>query len=43
LFSGSLYAMTLSGRTGLGAITPFGGLGLLLGWFALGVAAWRAS
>jgi uncharacterized membrane protein YgdD (TMEM256/DUF423 family) len=43
LFSGSLYAMTLSGRTGLGAITPFGGLGLLLGWFALGVGAWRAS
>ena len=27
----------------VGAITPFGGLGLLLGWFALGVGAWRAS
>ena len=43
LFSGSLYAMALSGRTGLGAITPIGGLGLLLGWLALAVGAWRGS
>ncbi len=32
LFSGSLYAMTLTGIRGLGAITPLGGLGLLVGW-----------
>lgn len=41
LFSGSLYAMTLSGRTALGAITPLGGLALLVGWFTLALAAWR--
>jgi uncharacterized membrane protein YgdD (TMEM256/DUF423 family) len=41
LFSGSLYAMTLSGVRGLGAVTPVGGLLLLVGWGALLVAAWR--
>jgi uncharacterized membrane protein YgdD (TMEM256/DUF423 family) len=35
LFSGSLYAMALTGATKLGAITPFGGLCLLGGWAAL--------
>jgi uncharacterized membrane protein YgdD (TMEM256/DUF423 family) len=35
LFSGSLYAMTLTGQTGLGVITPLGGLALLVGWGAL--------
>lgn len=39
LFSGSLYAMTLTGQTGLGIVTPFGGLALLLGWSALLVSA----
>jgi uncharacterized membrane protein YgdD (TMEM256/DUF423 family) len=45
LFSGSLYAMTLTGVRGLGAITPIGGLLLLAGWAALIAAAWslRAS
>jgi len=42
LFSGSLYAMTLTGATALGAITPLGGVGFLLGWLALGIAAARA-
>jgi uncharacterized membrane protein YgdD (TMEM256/DUF423 family) len=32
LFSGSLYALSLSGVTMLGAITPIGGLLFLLGW-----------
>ena len=41
LFSGSLYAMTLTGARGLGAVTPFGGLLLLVGWAAVSVAAWR--
>jgi uncharacterized membrane protein YgdD (TMEM256/DUF423 family) len=36
LFSGSLYALALSGVRGLGAITPFGGLAFLAGWAALG-------
>jgi uncharacterized membrane protein YgdD (TMEM256/DUF423 family) len=35
LFSGSLYAMTLTGHTKLGAITPFGGGLLLVGWAAV--------
>jgi uncharacterized membrane protein YgdD (TMEM256/DUF423 family) len=32
LFSGSLYALALSGVRWLGAITPLGGLCFLLGW-----------
>jgi len=32
LFSGSLYAMALTGIRPLGAITPFGGLCFLFGW-----------
>ncbi|HKP96172.1 MAG TPA: DUF423 domain-containing protein [Fibrobacteria bacterium] len=32
LFSGSLYAMTLTGVKPLGAITPLGGVAFLLGW-----------
>jgi uncharacterized membrane protein YgdD (TMEM256/DUF423 family) len=39
LFSGSLYALTLSGVGGLGAITPLGGLLFLIGWAALATYA----
>lgn len=35
IFSGSLYAMTLTGVRWLGAITPIGGLAFLLGWASL--------
>ena len=35
LFSGSLYALALTGITKLGAITPIGGVGFLVGWTAL--------
>src|SRR5579872_1160690 len=35
LFSGSLYALSLSGIRELGAITPLGGLLFLAGWLAL--------
>ena len=35
LFSGSLYAMTLTGHRKLGAITPLGGLLFLAGWAAI--------
>jgi uncharacterized membrane protein YgdD (TMEM256/DUF423 family) len=38
LFSGSLYALALSGVTVLGAVTPIGGLAFLLGWGFLLVA-----
>ncbi len=41
LFSGSLYALTLSGLGKLGMITPLGGLCFLAGWLCLGLAAWR--
>jgi uncharacterized membrane protein YgdD (TMEM256/DUF423 family) len=37
LFSGSLYALALSGITKLGAITPLGGVGFIVGWIALAV------
>ncbi len=35
LFSGSLYAMTLTGETRLGMITPLGGAAFIVGWAAL--------
>lgn len=41
LFSGSLYALCLTGISKLGAITPFGGVAFLVGWVALAVAAAR--
>jgi uncharacterized membrane protein YgdD (TMEM256/DUF423 family) len=43
LFSGSLYALTLSGLGKLGMITPLGGLCFLAGWLCLGLAALRAG
>jgi uncharacterized membrane protein YgdD (TMEM256/DUF423 family) len=43
LFSGSLYALTLSGARWLGAITPLGGLAFLLGWLCLAWGAWSAT
>jgi len=43
LFSGSLYALALSGLRWLGAITPFGGLAFLAGWLALAWAALRGE
>lgn len=35
IFSGSLYALALSGERALGAVTPIGGVLLLCGWAAL--------
>lgn len=43
LFSGSLYALALSGIRVLGAVTPLGGLGFLAGWALFAIAAWRAT
>ena len=40
LFSGSLYALALTGIRGLGAVTPFGGVAFLAGWATL---AWAAA
>jgi len=39
LFSGSLYALALTGQRWMGAITPLGGLGFLLGWLLLAYSA----
>lgn len=41
LFSGSLYALSLSELRFLGMITPFGGLSFLLGWGLLVTAAFK--
>jgi uncharacterized membrane protein YgdD (TMEM256/DUF423 family) len=41
LFSGSLYAMALSGVRGLGMVTPFGGVALLAAWALLACAVAR--
>ena len=35
IFSGSLYALAVSGIRGLGAITPIGGVSFIMGWVLL--------
>jgi uncharacterized membrane protein YgdD (TMEM256/DUF423 family) len=40
IFSGSLYALSLTGIKSLGAIAPLGGTAFLAGWGALAFAAW---
>lgn len=42
VFSGSLYLLALTGIPWLGAITPLGGLALLVGWGALAYGIWRS-
>jgi uncharacterized membrane protein YgdD (TMEM256/DUF423 family) len=41
IFSGSLYALALTGFRALGAVTPIGGLCLIAGWACLAMAAMR--
>jgi uncharacterized membrane protein YgdD (TMEM256/DUF423 family) len=41
LFSGSLYALALTGARGLGAVTPVGGVAFIAGWACLSLAALR--
>jgi len=41
VFSGSLYALALSGVLWLGAITPIGGLAFLVAWAMLAWCAFR--
>ena len=43
LFCGSLYALALTGIGWLGAITPFGGVLFLAGWFMLAMACRRPA
>nr|MDJ0718506.1 DUF423 domain-containing protein [Prochloraceae cyanobacterium] len=40
IFSGSLYALSLTGIKWLGAIAPIGGFAFLIGWACLAIAAW---
>ena len=42
LFSGSLYVLSLSGLTWLGALAPFGGAAFIGGWLALAWSWFRA-
>lgn len=43
VFSGSLYALALTGVRWLGAVTPLGGVAFLAGWLAVAAAAWRSA
>lgn len=43
LFSGSLYALSLSGVRWLGMVTPLGGIALLGAWFVLMIAVVKAD
>ena len=43
IFSGSLYALAISGARILGAITPLGGIAFILGWLVLVYEALRAQ
>lgn len=43
LFSGSLYAMALTGVRVLGAITPIGGICFIAGWVCLAIAAGKGA
>lgn len=42
IFSGSLYALAISGVRILGAITPIGGLAFIAGWLLLAYEAFRS-
>jgi uncharacterized membrane protein YgdD (TMEM256/DUF423 family) len=43
LFSGSLYAIALSGQPSVGLITPLGGIAFLAGWISLAVGIFRTD
>lgn len=42
IFSGSLYTLSLTNITWLGAITPIGGLAFILGWIFLALGSWKS-
>ena len=41
IFSGSLYILSITNITFFGAITPFGGLSLIIGWIYSAIFVWR--
>ena len=42
LFSGSLYALALTGIRTFGALTPIGGVCFLAAWLAVALGVWRS-
>lgn len=42
IFSGSLYVLCLTGVRWLGAVTPLGGVALIVGWVLLAVSVYRS-
>ncbi len=42
IFSGSLYALALTGTRAFGALTPVGGLCFLAGWASLALGIWQS-
>ena len=43
LFSGSLYALSVSGARGLGMVTPFGGASFIVAWILFVVAIVKSA
>jgi uncharacterized membrane protein YgdD (TMEM256/DUF423 family) len=43
LFCGSLYILSLTGIRWLGAVTPFGGVALIVAWLFLAIGLWRQT
>lgn len=43
VFSGSLYVLSLTNITFLGAVTPFGGLLMIAGWVLLIIAIYKSK
>ena len=42
IFSGSLYLLSITGYTKLGAITPLGGLAFIIGWASMAWGTYKA-
>mgnify|MGYP001818251350 CR=1 FL=1 len=43
IFSGSLYILSITGTTKWGAVTPFGGLALIIGWIMMAIGIAKSS
>lgn len=43
IFSGSLYLLSVTGMSWIGAITPIGGVAFMLAWLCLAVAAFQMN
>ncbi|MCE9594046.1 MAG: DUF423 domain-containing protein [Planctomycetes bacterium] len=42
IFASTLYGLALGGPRWLGAVTPFGGAALIVGWIDFAIQGWRA-